>query len=62
MYLGFLVGPAVVGGVAAATTLRTSLTGVAALGLLVAALAAIIRLPRRETPETTSRKTAQSSG
>jgi MFS family permease len=62
MYLGFLVGPAVVGGVAAATTLRTSLAGVAALGLLVTALAAMIRLPSRETPETTSRKTAQSSG
>jgi MFS family permease len=47
MYLGFLVGPAAVGGLADATTLRTSLAGVAALGLLLAALAAVIRLPPR---------------
>jgi predicted MFS family arabinose efflux permease len=47
MYLGFLVGPAVVGGLADVTTLRTSLAGVAALGLLLAALAALIRLPPR---------------
>jgi len=46
MYLGFLVGPAVVGGLADATTLRTSLGGVAALGVLLAILAAVIRLPR----------------
>jgi hypothetical protein len=47
MYLGFLVGPAAVGGLADATTLRTSLAGVAAVGLLLAALAAVIRLPPR---------------
>jgi hypothetical protein len=41
-----LVGPAVVGGLADATTLRTSLGGVAALGVLLAILAAVIRLPR----------------
>jgi MFS family permease len=46
MYLGFLVGPAAVGGLADATTLRASLGGVAALGVLLAALAAVIRLPR----------------
>jgi MFS family permease len=46
MYLGFLVGPAAVGGLADATTLRTSLAGVAALGVLLAALAAVIRLPQ----------------
>lgn len=46
MYLGFLVGPAVVGGLAEATTLRTSLGGVAALGILLATLAGLIRLPR----------------
>jgi hypothetical protein len=44
MSLGFLVGPGAVGGLAAATTLRTSLAGVAAVGLLLAALAAVIRL------------------
>ena len=44
MYLGFLVGPAAVGGLADATTLRTSLGGVAAVGAL---LAAVIRLPSR---------------
>jgi MFS family permease len=49
MYLGFLVGPAAVGGVAAATTLATALGFVAALSLMLAALAALIRLdPRRE--------------
>jgi len=47
MYLGFVVGPAAVGGLADATSLRTSLAGVAALGLLLAALAAVIRLPPR---------------
>ncbi|HEX2135181.1 MAG TPA: MFS transporter [Microvirga sp.] len=47
MYFGFLAGPAAVGGLADATTLRTSLAGVAALGLLLAALAGVIRLPPR---------------
>jgi MFS family permease len=46
MYLGFLVGPAAVGGLADATTLRVSLGGVAVLGVVLAALAAVIRLPR----------------
>ena len=47
MYLGFLVGPAAVGGLADATTLRVSLGGVAAVGALLAILAAVIRLPSR---------------
>jgi MFS family permease len=45
MYLGFLVGPALVGGLAELATLRTSLTGVAALALLLAFLCAVVRLP-----------------
>ncbi len=45
MYVGFLIGPAAVGGLADATTLRTSLAGVAALGVLLAALGAVIPLP-----------------
>jgi MFS family permease len=47
MYLGFLVGPAVVGGVAQLTTLRISLAGVAALGFALAAMFALVPLPRR---------------
>jgi hypothetical protein len=47
MYLAFLVGPAAVGGLADTTTLRTSLGSVAALGVLLAMLAAVIRLPSR---------------
>ena len=47
MYFGFLVGPAAVGGLAHVTTLRISLAGVAVLGLLLAALVAVIRLPPR---------------
>ncbi len=47
MYLGFLVGPAVVGGLAELTTLRVSLGSVAALGLLLTFLFAFVRLPGR---------------
>ena len=47
MYLGFLVGPVAVGALADTTTLRTSLGSVAALGVLLAILAAVIRLPSR---------------
>jgi MFS family permease len=45
MYLGFLVGPALVGGLAELATLRASLAAVAALALLLAFLCAIVRLP-----------------
>jgi MFS family permease len=47
-YLGFLVGPAVVGAVSEATSLRVSLAFVAALALLLAALFAVVRLPTRD--------------
>jgi MFS family permease len=46
-YLGFLVGPAVVGAVAEAANLRISLGVVAALALLLALLLALAPLPRR---------------
>jgi len=49
MYLGFLVGPAVVGGLAELTTLRTSLGSVAALGLLLMFLFVFVRLPGRSS-------------
>jgi MFS family permease len=45
MYLGFLVGPAAVGGLAEVATLRTSLGAVAGLGLLLSVLFAVVRLP-----------------
>jgi len=45
MYLGFLVGPAAVGGIAELSTLRTSLAAVAALALLLALPFAVVRLP-----------------
>ena len=45
MYLGFLVGPAAVGGVAQLTTLRASLTGVAGLAFVLAVAFAVVRLP-----------------
>jgi MFS family permease len=45
MYLGFLVGPAVVGGLAELTTLRTSLGSVAALALLLMLLFTFVRFP-----------------
>jgi MFS family permease len=50
MYLGFLVGPAAVGGVAELTTLRISLGAVAALALLLAVLFAVVRLPAARSP------------
>jgi MFS family permease len=46
-YLGFLVGPAAVGAVSEAGTLRISLGAVAALALLLALLSALVPLPRR---------------
>lgn len=45
MYLGFLVGPAGVGGVAELTTLRISIAVVAALAFLLALLFAVVRFP-----------------
>jgi MFS family permease len=45
MYLGFLVGPAAVGGVAQASTLRASLGAVAAVALLLGLLFATVPLP-----------------
>jgi MFS family permease len=48
MYLGFLVGPGAVGGLAELTTLAASLGGVAALGFVLSLLFAVVRLPGRE--------------
>jgi MFS family permease len=48
MYLGFLVGPAAVGGLAEATTLPRSLGAVAALAFGLSLLFAVVRLPERE--------------
>jgi MFS family permease len=45
MYLGFLVGPAAVGGLAQAATLRSSLGAVAAIALLLGLLFATVPLP-----------------
>jgi MFS family permease len=45
MYLGFLVGPAAVGGLAQLETLRVSLGAVAFLALILAVLCAVVRLP-----------------
>jgi MFS family permease len=45
MYLGFLVGPAAVGGVADLTSLRTSLVTVAGLAFLLSLVFAVVRLP-----------------
>jgi MFS family permease len=45
MYLGFIAGPAVVGGVAEATTLRISLGGVAVLAVLLSATFRVVRYP-----------------
>jgi MFS family permease len=47
MYLGFLVGPAAVGGLAELTTLPLSLGGVAALAFVLAVLFGVVRLPGR---------------
>src|SRR5215218_9404331 len=46
MYLGFLVGPAAVGGVAQLTSLQASLAAVAGLAFLLALLFSVVRLPR----------------
>ena len=48
MYLGFLVGPAAVGGLAELTTLAGSLGAVGALGFLLSLLFAVVHLPGRE--------------
>jgi uncharacterized membrane protein YoaK (UPF0700 family) len=48
MYLGFLVGPAAVGGLAEVTTLPYSLGAVAALAFALSLLFAVVRLPERE--------------
>lgn len=45
MYLGFLVGPAAVGGLAQLETLPVSLGAVAILALVLAALFTVVRLP-----------------
>ena len=45
MYLGFLVGPAAVGGLAELTTLRASLGSVAAVALLLMLLFTVVRFP-----------------
>ena len=47
MYLGFLIGPAAVGGLAEVATLRTSLGVVAGLAFLLGVLFAVVRLPGR---------------
>jgi len=47
MYLGFLVGPAAVGGLAELTTLRASLGSVAAVALLLMLLFTVVRFPTR---------------
>ena len=46
MYLGFLVGPAAVGGLAELATLRISLGSLAGLALLLTLLFTVVRLPR----------------
>jgi MFS family permease len=48
MYLGFLIGPAAVGGLAELATLRSSLGAVAALALLLGLLFVVVRLPDGE--------------
>jgi hypothetical protein len=54
-YLGFLVGPAGVGALAALTSLRSSLTAVSALALGLAAIAALAPLPARRRSRAVSR-------
>jgi MFS family permease len=54
-YLGFLVGPAAVGGVASATDLQTSLTVVAGLAAVLAVVVALAPLPRRRSRLTAAR-------
>jgi MFS family permease len=45
MYLGFIAGPAVVGGVADVTSLRISLGGVALLAVLLSVMFLLVRYP-----------------
>jgi MFS family permease len=52
MYLGFLIGPAAVGGLAELATLRVSLGAVASLALLLAFLFAVVRLPEARPSRT----------
>ncbi len=62
MYLGFVAGPAVVGAVAEATTLRVSLGGVAVLAVLLSATFLVVRYPTpalRGGLHTSPRETAQ---
>ncbi len=54
-YLGFLIGPAAVGGLAAAASLRTSLTAVAGLAVVLAAAVVVAPLPRRLSGARSSR-------
>ena len=58
MYLGFIAGPAVVGGVAEATTLRISLAGVAILAVLLSVTFLLVRYP---TPALGASPTAAST-
>jgi len=58
MYLGFVAGPAVVGAVAEATTLRVSLGGVAVLAVLLSATFLVVRYP---TPAVPAGSTADST-
>jgi hypothetical protein len=58
MYLGFVAGPAVVGGVAEATTLRISLGGVAILAVLLGVSFLVVRYP---TPALGASATAAST-
>jgi uncharacterized membrane protein YoaK (UPF0700 family) len=60
MYLGFIAGPAVVGGVAEATTLRISLGGVAILAVLLGVTFLVVRYPPPAAQE--SVKTAARTG
>jgi MFS family permease len=52
MYLGFLVGPAGVGGLAELTSLPTSLGAVAGLAFLLSLVFAVVRLPTDEARRT----------
>jgi hypothetical protein len=49
MYLGFLVGPAVVGAMAELATLQASLAAVAGLAFALSVLFALIPLPGRRS-------------
>jgi hypothetical protein len=58
MYVGFIAGPAVVGGIAEATTLRVSLGGVAVLAVLLSVTFLVVRYP---TPAVRASSTATST-